>query len=58
MNIYYHKQLVIINDSKEEVIGDVIKGVTVVNDVVGVDEGVAHGNNCNNCQPILSHIAQ
>ena len=42
--------LVIINDLKEEVIGDVIKGVTVVNDVVGVDEGVVLGNNC---QPIL-----
>ena len=50
------EQLDIINVQKEEEdIDDVIKGVTVVNDVGHVDKGVVHGNNC---QAFISYIAQ
>ena len=56
------EQLDIINVQKEEEdIDDVIKGVTVVNDVGHVDKGVVHDNKCQALYIIyctIKHITQ
>ena len=56
------EQLAIINVQKEEEdIDDVIKGVTVVNDVGHVDKGVVHDNKCQALYIIyctIKHITQ